>query len=102
MPNTTVNVSIDARTKENAERILAQQGITPAEAIQLFYDRVIRSNGMPFKQPGDLPAPGFLFEGAMTREELDRELQKGYDSARAGNVYTLDEVDQMFYEEFGI
>ena len=40
--------------------------------------------------------------GAMTREELDAELQKGVDSIKAGKVYSADEVDAVLAKEFGI
>ena len=40
--------------------------------------------------------------GAMTREELDAELQKGVDSIKAGKVYSADEVDAALAKEFGI
>ena len=36
-----------------------------------------------------------LAVGAMTREELDAELQKGVDSIKAGKVYSADEVDAV-------
>ncbi|MCM1578692.1 MAG: type II toxin-antitoxin system RelB/DinJ family antitoxin [Ruminococcus sp.] len=100
MPNTTaVNAVIDTGLKENAEKILARLGLTPSAAIGLFYSRIVSENDIPFKQPPeDLPAPGFLFEGSMTREELDRELQKGIDSVKAGNYYTLEEFNAMTEE----
>ena len=47
-----------------------------------------------------LTAP--LAVGAMTREELDAELQKGVDSTKAGKVYSADEVDAVLAKEFGI
>ena len=47
-----------------------------------------------------LTAP--LAVGAMTREELDAELQKGVDFTKAGKVYSADEVDAVLAKEFGI
>ena len=43
-----------------------------------------------------------LAVGAMTREQLDAELQKGVDSIKAGKVYSADEVDVALAKEFGI
>ena len=40
--------------------------------------------------------------GGMSREHLDTELQKGFASMKDGTVYTLEEVDVMLAEEFGI
>lgn len=47
------------------------------------------------KHPSSKP----LAVGAMTREELDAELQKGVDSIKAGRVYSTDEVDAVFSKE---
>ncbi len=55
---------------------------------------------MPFELK--LPSSKPLAVGAMTREELDAELQKGVDSIKAGNVYSADEVDAVLAKEFGI
>ena len=49
-----------------------------------------------------LPSSKPLAVGAMTREELDAELQKGVDSIKAGKVYSADEVDAVLAKEFGI
>lgn len=95
-----VHVAIDPEIKEKAETILEQSGFTPAEVIRMLYSRIIKEQKIPFEPC--LPAPKILFEGSMTREEIDRELQKGIDSIEAGNMYTIDEVDRMLAEEFGI
>lgn len=49
-----------------------------------------------------LPSSKPLAVGAMTREQLDAELQKGVDSIKAGKVYSADEVDATLAKEFGI
>lgn len=36
-----------------------------------------------------------LSVATMTREQLDTELKKGYDSIKAGRVYSTDEVDEL-------
>ncbi len=38
----------------------------------------------------------------MTVEQLDAELKKGYDSIKAGRVYSADEVDELLEKEFGL
>lgn len=40
--------------------------------------------------------------GAMSREQLDAELQKGVDSIKAGKVYSAEEVDSLLAKKFGI
>ena len=38
----------------------------------------------------------------ITREQIDKELQKGIDSIKAGKIYSADEVDAVLEEEFDI
>ena len=56
--------------------------------------------GMPFDLRLTSSKPSAV--GAMTREQLDAELQKGVDSIKAGKVYSADEVDAALAKEFGI
>lgn len=37
--------------------------------------------------------------GAMSREQLDAELQKGVDSIKAGKIYSEEEVDSLLAKE---
>ena len=41
-------VRLDTDLKNKAENVLAQLGITPSSAIQMFYSQIILRNGMPF------------------------------------------------------
>jgi DNA-damage-inducible protein J len=101
MANTSaVYARIDTNLKENAEGILSQLGISPSSAIQMLYSQIVLKKGMPFDLR--LPSSQPLAAGAMTRDQLDSELQKGVDSIRAGKVYSADEVDAAFVREFGI
>ena len=40
--------------------------------------------------------------GNMSREELDAQLDKGYESVKSGKSYTADEVDKLMKEEFQV
>ena len=40
--------------------------------------------------------------GGMTLEEIDREIQKGIDSANTDKLYTIDEVDDNFRRVYRI
>ena len=96
MANTTaVYARIDTKLKDNAESILSQLGISPSSAIQMLY-----SQGIPFDLK--LPSSEPLAVGAMTKKQIDKELQKGVDSINTGNVYSADEVDTILAKEFGI
>lgn len=101
MANTSaVYARIDSNLKDNAEGILSKLGISPSSAIQMLYSQIVLKNGMPFDLR--LPTSKPLSVGAMSREQLDAELQKGMDSINAGNVYSADEVDDILAREFGI
>lgn len=100
MANTTaVYARIDTNLKDTAEGILAQLGISPSAAIQMLYSQIILERGMPFESK--LPVRKPVAVGSLTREQLDAELQKGFDSAKYG-VYSEEEVDHIFAREFGI
>ena len=75
-------------------------GISPSSAIQMLYSQIVLKKGMPFELK--LPSSKPLAVGAMTKEQLDAELQKGVDSIKAGKVYSADEVDAALAKEFGI
>lgn len=96
----SVSVQIDPELKEQAENILSQLGITPSSAIQMLYSQVVLSHGLPFRPclPGRRPTA----VGSMTREQLDAELQKGVNSILNGNIYTEEEMNTIFAEEFGV
>jgi addiction module RelB/DinJ family antitoxin len=99
MANTSaVYVRIDNDLKENAENILNKLGISPSSAIQMFYSKIVMSNGIPFelKLPDSKPTA----IGGLTREQLDTELMKGIDSLKYGRVYSADEIDEEFSKEF--
>ena len=101
MANTTaVYARIDTALKDNAENILAKLGITPSSAIQMLYSQIVLQQGMPFELR--LPARRPTVAGDMSKEELDRELQKGIDSLREGKVYSTEEVDALLAKEYGI
>jgi hypothetical protein len=54
---------------------------------------------MPFELR--LPVNKPIALGSITRDELDKELQKGLDSLRSGKSYSADEVDLFFAKEYG-
>lgn len=43
-----------------------------------------------------------LSVAAMTGEQLDAELKKGYASIKAGKIYSADEVDKILEKEFDL
>ncbi len=101
MANTTaVYARIDTDLKERAESILSQLGISPSSAIQMLYSQIVLRDGMPFDLR--LPPKKPLAVGAMTKEQLDAELEKGIASMESSRRYTADEVDEIMQKRFGI
>lgn len=43
-----VNVRIEPILKDSAESILYKIGLSPAEAVRLFYTQICLNNGLPF------------------------------------------------------
>lgn len=101
MANTSaVYARIDTGLKDNAEGILAQLGISPSSAIQMLYSQIIIRNGLPFDLR--LPSAKPIAIGGMTREELNKELEKGVESLKNGKSLTSDEFDEVLAKEFGV
>ena len=101
MANTTaVYARIDSKLKENAENILSLLGITPSSAIQMLYSQIVLNNGMPFNLKLPHAKPTAIDD--MSRAEIDKELLEGMNSIKAGELYTIDEVDSLLAKEFHI
>lgn len=101
MANTSaVYARIDTGLKEHAETILHQLGISPSSAIQMLYSQIVLTQSFPLSL--HLPEYRPTTIGSLSREELDRELEKGLQSLEKGKAYTADEVDQLLKKEFHI
>lgn len=101
MANTSaVYARIDTTLKNRAEGILSQLGISPSSAIQMLYSQIVLRKGMPFELR--LPPERILSLDDMTREEFDREIQKGLDDIKAGRVYSAGEAEEKIVKELGL
>jgi len=45
---TLLRARVDSVRKSRAEKILGHYGLTPAQAINVFYAKVAETNGLPF------------------------------------------------------
>lgn len=91
MPKTSVlHVRIDTDLKNYAENILAQLGLTSADAIKLFYRQVELQGGLPFeiKVPQKMYAEQRLFD----------EIELGKKSAEQQNFMSLAESKKAILE----
>lgn len=68
---TTISVRMDAELKSNAESILLSLGLTPSQAISVFYKQITYQNGLPF--PVKIPEREFntVTKKAMEETGLD-------------------------------
>jgi len=68
--NIKISVRIDSATKKGAELVFKKLGLTPSQAITLFYQQTALQQGMPFLTltPNDLTAE--TLENARSRSDL--------------------------------
>lgn len=91
---------VDPETKEQAESILNQLGIPMSNAISMFLKQVVLCRGIPFEMK--LPASAPLAIGNLTKEQLDRELEKGMEDIQAGRVQPADMVEAEMRRLYGV
>ena len=91
---------IEPDIKEQAESILDALGLTVSAAINMFYKQIIYNNGIPFEVK--LPTPKPLAMGAMTKEQLDAEITKGYNEMLEGKGRPAEEVFADIRKENGL
>ena len=79
-----VYARMEPELKEQAEQILSALGISASNAITMFYRQIILQGGVPFDVK--LPCTKPLSMDELTDEELDAELEKGYQSVKEGRL----------------
>lgn len=75
-----VHARVEPQTKKKAEEVLRELGMTPTEAIRLFYRQICLRGGLPFR---------VLIPTDLTKETLDK-------SSRDQDVESFDSLDEMF------
>ena len=91
---------IDPKLKEQAEYILNSLGLPPSSAITMFYKQVVLRQGLPFDVKLGYNKP--LDISSMSKDTLNAELEKGYQSILSGNVKPADEVFESLHKEFNL
>lgn len=81
---------IEPDVKAQAEDILAALGIPVSNAINMFYKQIILQRGIPFELK--LPSPNVPDMSKMTQEDLDRELEKGWQDVLGGRTVPAEKV----------
>lgn len=78
-----VQTRMDPEIKGKAENVLNKLGISPSQAIQMFYYQIYIQNGIPF----NLLLPDFMSEEeerkvSIAREQIKRKEFVTYDSTK--------------------
>ena len=95
-----VYVRIEPDVKEQAESILSDLGIPVSNAIQMYYKQIILHQGLPFDVKLPTRKPVSIEE--LTKEELDRELQKGYSDMLEGKTRPAEEIFADLERDYGL
>lgn len=102
MANTIpLSYRIDSNIKSSAESIIYDLAMAPTVAIQMFYKQIIINHGLPFNAKLQTYEAPKAF-GSLSKEELNTELMKGYESIKNDKKYSVEEVGEIFAKEFGI
>ena len=91
---------IEPDVKERAESILMTLGVPASNAINMFYKQIILHNGLPFEVK--LPSARPVDMSALSKEELDAEIEKGYADMLAGKTKPADQVFADIRRDYGL
>jgi len=91
---------IEPDLKSEAEGILNGLGVPVSNAINIFYRQIVLHRGLPFEVQMPRVRPKDM--AAMSQDELDAELAKGFDDIGAGRVRSFSDVRHAFACEYGI
>ncbi len=75
-----IHARVEPGTKKKAESVLKKLGISPTEAIRLFYRQICLRGGLPFP---------VLIPNDLTKKTLAK-------SAKGEDVETFETLDEMF------
>ena len=98
--SSSVYSRIEPELKEQAELVLSQLGISMANAINLYLRQIVLRKGIPFdiRLPHNAP----LNFNALSPEQLDTEIQKGFDDLEAGRVVSSKQVRAEMQSQYGV
>lgn len=84
---TDLHIRIDSDLKSEAEAVFEELGVSPSNAVSIFYKQVVMQGGIPFQVVKHYRNAPDL--DTMTTAQLDAELKKGMDDYKAGHVHSL-------------
>ncbi len=78
MKTSAVHARIEPQTKKKVEEILRSLGLTPTEAIRIFYTQISLRGGLPFP----IVIPNKLTASTLEKSHLGEDVQE-FDSLEA-------------------
>ena len=71
-----------------------------SNAVGMFLRQIVLQTGHTFTLPIPRTAP--LTYGSLTKEQFDKEIEKGMSDVKAGRVYSADAIEAEMKRDFGI
>ena len=96
----SVYARIDPVLKEQAETILSALGIPTSNAIDMFFKQIVLKKGLPFEVR--LPYEKPVCMGALSEEELNAELEKGYADIKTGRTREANAVFADIHKDYNL
>ena len=96
--SSSVYTRVDPELKEQVEQVLSKLGIPMANAINLFLHQIVLRKGIPFDVT--LPQRMPLDYSALSREQFDAEIEKGFTSMREGRTTSAREVRENMQRQY--
>lgn len=91
---------IEPEVKEQAESILSALGIPASNAINMFYKQIILQRGIPFEVK--MPSARVIEISALSEEQMNGELEKGYADMKAGRTKSAKKVFADIHKDYNI
>lgn len=91
---------IEPDVKEQAENILNALGIPASNAINMFYKQIILQRGLPFEVK--IPEKKPMSMAALTEDQLNAELEKGYEDMLEGRTKSAGMVFSDIRKDYGL
>jgi DNA-damage-inducible protein J len=74
MKTATIHTRIEPEIKKQAEQVLNRLGLTPTEAIRIFYRQICLGNGLPFS----VEIPNKCTSGTLAKSQRGEEVEEFY------------------------
>jgi len=93
-----IQVRVDKDLKNDIDELFSNLGLDTSTAIRMFLKQVERRRGLPFdvKMPQRMP----LDYDALSRDQIDAELEKGLTDLKAGRVIPSSQVRENMQRKY--